>query len=264
MERSWAADCHPEDFDRLAERYELYVPWKSRLAREIPFLDKQLRAGGGRRVLDCGCGPGRHAVALARLGFEVTGLDVSLVMLERARVYAQEQGVEVDFVEGRFESLAERLPEAHFDGLLCLGNSLSATGSTSAVGAALREFARVLRPGAIAVTQTVDFETVAPGLLTPSPVRFAEQGDTRFFFVKSFVRVGAQLYIHWVTLENREGNWRSDVTLHPLTLIEPALLEEAFSSSGFSPVERYGDYAGSPFVPGASRDLIIVARKKEG
>src|SRR5207248_11769432 len=44
------------------------------------------------------CGPGRHAVALAKRGFDVTGVDVSSFLLEKARKRATEGNVSVEFV----------------------------------------------------------------------------------------------------------------------------------------------------------------------
>ncbi|MGH3995293.1 MAG: class I SAM-dependent methyltransferase, partial [Pseudonocardiaceae bacterium] len=49
-----------------------------RTAAEVSYLASVLRAEApGRRVLDVGCGTGRHAVALAQRGFDVVGVDVS-------------------------------------------------------------------------------------------------------------------------------------------------------------------------------------------
>ena len=192
-------------FERLATRYERYVPWETRLAREIPFLENKLRAVGARRVLDCACGPGRHAVALARRGFDVTGLDVSGEMLALARGHASDEAVQVDFVEGRFESLTEAF-DTPFDALLCLGNSLSAAENLEVLESAVRQFALVLRPGGLAITQTVDFAVAAPHPVTPSPVREVTDGGQEILFVKSFVRSGEQIAIHWVSLEKKDGH----------------------------------------------------------
>ncbi|WP_157529603.1 bifunctional 2-polyprenyl-6-hydroxyphenol methylase/3-demethylubiquinol 3-O-methyltransferase UbiG, partial [Nocardia sp. NRRL S-836] len=55
----------------------------ARTAAEVSYLASVLPAGG--RVLDLGCGVGRHAHGLARLGFSVVGADVSEWAVEQAR-----------------------------------------------------------------------------------------------------------------------------------------------------------------------------------
>src|SRR5438552_16689581 len=45
--------------------------------QEVGFLVDALHLRPGHRVLDVGCGPGRHAHALARRGIEVVGVDIS-------------------------------------------------------------------------------------------------------------------------------------------------------------------------------------------
>ena len=51
------------------------------------------------RLLDLGCGEGRNAVHFARHGFEVVGLDLSPVGLEKTRRYAREAGVHIETIE---------------------------------------------------------------------------------------------------------------------------------------------------------------------
>jgi 2-polyprenyl-3-methyl-5-hydroxy-6-metoxy-1,4-benzoquinol methylase len=63
-----------------------------------PFLLSSLPGIVPGRALDVACGFGDNAIRLAQEGFEVTGLDISEVALERARRRAAEQGVTVRFV----------------------------------------------------------------------------------------------------------------------------------------------------------------------
>lgn len=69
----------------MAELYDVFVDWPGRLARELPGLERRLRAVGARRVLDVGCGTGRHVAALRERGYDAHGADASEEMLERAR-----------------------------------------------------------------------------------------------------------------------------------------------------------------------------------
>ena len=71
----------------------------------------------GLRVLDVGCGTGRHALPIAANGGEVVGFDPTPEMLYRARQKAKTQGLNVDLREGSIEALDTNIGE--FDLVLC-------------------------------------------------------------------------------------------------------------------------------------------------
>ncbi len=64
------------------------------LSREIGRIRELLP---GRRALDIACGEGRNSIFLAQQGFQVTGLDISDVGLDKARQRAEAAGVTVEF-----------------------------------------------------------------------------------------------------------------------------------------------------------------------
>lgn len=66
--------------------------------QEVSFIEKEIRKNKRVRILDVGCGTGRHAIELARRGYDVTGLDLSPSQLERAEEKAREAGVRVKFI----------------------------------------------------------------------------------------------------------------------------------------------------------------------
>jgi SAM-dependent methyltransferase len=102
------------------ERYLRFYPELFDLdsaRREVEFIDRALALREHALVLDLGCGFGRHSVPLAAKGYRVTGVDLSAPMLSAARTLANEQGVEVDWVERDMRDLSGLGP---FDACVCL------------------------------------------------------------------------------------------------------------------------------------------------
>ena len=64
---------------------------------EVDFVDRELAGDRSKRILDIGCGTGRHAIELVRRGYNVTGFDLSEGQLRLAREKAAAAGVTVDF-----------------------------------------------------------------------------------------------------------------------------------------------------------------------
>jgi SAM-dependent methyltransferase len=60
----------------------------------VRFLKRLRRTIPGARLLDIGCGEGRHAIAAARMGFKVMGVDYEPLALQRARRFATAKGAE--------------------------------------------------------------------------------------------------------------------------------------------------------------------------
>jgi len=108
-------------------------------AQEVDFLVGVLGLEPGMRVLDVGCGPGRHTNELARRGVDALGVDISERFVELAR----EQG------EARFERMdARQLPfDREFDAVisLCQGGFGLLRGTED--DEAMRNMARALKPG---------------------------------------------------------------------------------------------------------------------
>lgn len=84
---------------------------------EVDFVLEELGIDAGGRVLDVGCGTGRHSVELAKLGYRVTGVDLSTGMLAEARKAACDAGVEVELIHS---NAAEYEAKELFDGAICL------------------------------------------------------------------------------------------------------------------------------------------------
>ncbi|SDJ41928.1 Methyltransferase domain-containing protein [Frankineae bacterium MT45] len=92
---------------RYAEQHQL---WSGRPNGALVAETAGLKPG---RVLDVGCGEGADAVWLARGGWEVTALEVSVVALQRAIEHGRDAGVDVHWVHAELTKAS--LPPASFD-----------------------------------------------------------------------------------------------------------------------------------------------------
>jgi SAM-dependent methyltransferase len=85
--------------------------------QEVEFLVDALGLEPGMRVLDVGCGPGRHSLALARRGFDVVGVDHSTEFVRLAREAAAADGLRATFEELDVRELDR---PGEFDATICL------------------------------------------------------------------------------------------------------------------------------------------------
>jgi SAM-dependent methyltransferase len=113
----------------------------SRIVFQAEHLCETADLQAGWRVLDVATGSGNAALAAARRGCEVVGIDYVPVLLERGRIRAVAEHLDVRFVEGDAENIL--FPDASFDAVISIYGVMFAPDHRRAAA----ELARVCRPG---------------------------------------------------------------------------------------------------------------------
>jgi SAM-dependent methyltransferase len=256
----------------FADLYDVFVDWPGRLGRELPGIEARLSALGARRVLDAGCGTGRHVQALLERGFDAHGGDASEEMLARARAHLGPAA------PGRLHRwrLGEEPPAsvralAPLDAVLCLGNVWPSLRADAELAAALASFRALLRPGGLAL---VGLKAVAIRRASKDPylplLRRTRGADVLFFvrFV-DFAAGGAPrepaepdlCEFHMTVLRGDAGAAERAALLHEVTrwrVWSPETLSASFRSAGFEPV-RVSASLGDPDAPPAGEDVFVHA-----
>jgi ubiquinone/menaquinone biosynthesis C-methylase UbiE len=122
--------------------------------QEVDFIEVELNHDRTKRILDIGCGTGRHSIELAKRGYKVTGIDFSESQLKRAREKALEAQVVVELVHADARKLTHSL-EFDVAIMLCEGGfSLMETDEMNF--AILQGAARALKSGGTFILTTLN------------------------------------------------------------------------------------------------------------
>ena len=113
----------------------------SRIVFQAEHLCETADLQAGWRVLDVATGSGNAAIAAARRGCEVVGIDYVPALLQRGRLRAAAEHLDVRLVEGDAEDLP--FPDASFDAVISIYGVMFAPDHSRAAA----EMARVCRPG---------------------------------------------------------------------------------------------------------------------
>lgn len=90
--------------EHLAQDHDLASRRRSIIDRHVAWIHQTLLGGQPAAVLDLGCGPGLYAMALARHGHQVMGIDFSPASIAYAKTETAQAGLSCRFVEGNIRS----------------------------------------------------------------------------------------------------------------------------------------------------------------
>ena len=83
-------------FENYAEKYDNEVFTQGTIG-ECDFIENEISRDRSLKILDVGCGTGRHSIELSKRGYTVTGIDLSESQLARAREKAKSANLTIDF-----------------------------------------------------------------------------------------------------------------------------------------------------------------------
>jgi SAM-dependent methyltransferase len=220
-----------------------------------------------RPVLEVGCGTGRVALELARAGHEVTGIDASPAMLERARAKAEADAIDVTFIEGRPLDLA--LERDHYglvlfplDVFLYCASGEEQLGTLRSLGETLvyNGLLALDLPGPAA---GLDPDSNGQQLLVFSgESESGEQFDCYHLHEDDLSLQERHLRVTYEST-SADGLVRRRASTHLLRYVYRFETEYLLEAAGLALVDVYGDYDLGPLTNESER-MIVMARRRDG
>lgn len=264
-----------EYHDWIAKHYDFAIGWESRINNEMPALTKLFRKQRIEKVLDIGCGTGEHAIALARNGFSVVGIEKSRLMFNVAKAkwenLSQTLKEKVRFIRKDHLGALKEIKE-EFGAVIFMGNALAHMPYTYLE--ALKELDRILpSKNAVIVAQLVNFEkavkinnrlisfSVKQSKLSP------EWEHAYFWFYDPPRKKGGMLLLNASILNFNGRIWTSggmnSVLTVPLTKekLRKLFQKMHFPLVSFYGTKNWGSLFSHPFKPLESDWLNVVTRR---
>jgi SAM-dependent methyltransferase len=236
--RSWFGPGYLALYDEyLAERTPV----------EIDRLEALLALRPPLGILDLPCGQGRHAIELARRGYDVTGVDLSPFMLKVAEERARSEGVRVRWLSG---DMRQPIAGERFDVVLNLFTSLGYFADEADDRKVIGAAAVMLGPGGRFVLEVINGERVM--------AHFQERewftvGQAAVVERRSLDPAARRMVVERTVNTPNE----SEVSVHAIRLYSGRDVDAMLRAAGFHRVDIYGDWSGEPLTPESLRVLAI-------
>ena len=222
--------------------------------KQVAFFEQAIPLRKGCRVLDLACGYGRHAVALARKGYAVTGYDMSSEYIRAAEKAAGEADVDVSFerVDMRETNVADA-----FDVVLSLSTSLAFYDDDTNEDI-LRRIHAALTPGGVFVFDQANIFWLIEWLIKGGQGGTSALPDGRTHHC-TFSFDAARLVLSRRSVlegdgKREEAGW--DIRYYTLPELGTLLRH-----LGFRVRHVYGDYDGCPYALDSKRLITIAERQ---
>jgi SAM-dependent methyltransferase len=246
--RHWWEELFNDDYLRTVAPLD-----PGQIAAETDWIEHALGVEGGAAVLDVACGIGRHSIELARRGYEVTGIDLSATMVQRAEGACLGAPRRPSFTQGDMLALEY---EESFDAAFCVGSSFGFFDDQRNADVATR-IHRGLKDNGTFLLQVINRDHA----IQSQPAMAWFEGDGCVCMEESSVNyITSRLNVKRTVIfdDGRQREIEFSVRLYSLHE-----LGQLLHQSGFRILEVSGHVRtpGAFFGP-SSRELIILAQKR--
>lgn len=177
-----------EVFKDYAYYYNLFYNDKNyeAEAKQVSKLINDYKIINVKSILNMGCGTGRHDFAFDKLGYQITGIDMSPEMIEVANKTNKEKGTNISFEVSDIRSYQSN---QQFDAVISLFHVMSYQNSNEDLHGAFKAAADAVKVGGIFVFDT----WYGPGVLTDKPTvrvrKIESENNTLIRYAKPVMRI---------------------------------------------------------------------------
>lgn len=215
-------------YEQLADNYHLiFADWQASVEQQGKILSQLITQHMGElplTVLDCSCGIGTQAIALALLGYYVHGTDISPNSIQRAQDNARTLGASLTLEVADLRYLAQQV-SSQFDVIISCDNALPHLLSDEDLRLAIKNIWAKLKPNGLLLVSIRDYDRLImskPSFTVPNIINTPE-GKRIIFQIWDWIENSLIYQIHHFIVQEVENQW---VTHHNITQYRALLQAE--------------------------------------
>ncbi|MCP4764341.1 MAG: class I SAM-dependent methyltransferase [archaeon] len=249
------------------ETYLKTIEWDKRFKREIPVLKEiieSINIGEELKILDIGCGPGKHLQKLAQIypDHKFFGTDISSEMINYAQNQADSHNLSIKYIEGDINTDSSILMDK-YDFIFSTGNSLALIWGKSSPKSVLGIISKKTAKGGCLFFQILNNDKPRQGYMTSKVIQ--KPDGSEIFSLKRFEPDFSKkiLKIEFVNLTKlKSGNkFSPEMTTNSVPLIPSSEIKSILITNGFTEIKLLENYSFDTFNPNESDSLLCLAKK---
>ena len=250
MDSEWFYTFFEQDyFRKTPEQVDLAI---DNSVMQAEFLRDVLELGLSHRILDLCCGYGRHAINLARMGYNVTGFDLCERALKLARQKARREHLKVHLVRGDIRALPFRNSLDRIYNVFAFGY----LENDSDILGVLKGAARGLRPRGRLLVDVINGPRILRDFIERER---AEEADRYVLHKRSHDKETKRLRSEWTFIYKDTGETNKHSIVERLCSLDD--LVSMVESVGLRTLNIYGDFDKTEHSEDSNR-IIVIAEKK--
>jgi len=246
----WYKTFFGKDYLRM---YAPVLP-AERTTKEVDGIVSLLALPTGSNILDLCCGHGRHTIALAQRGYQLTGQDLSEVFLHEAQVQADAQQVQVRWVHSDMRTIPF---EREFDAVINIFTAFGYLEDEDEDQKVLQQVHKALKPGGIFLMETVQRDGLMRHYNSQAISKYPDGLIVLEERTFDLLMSRNEVVMTMLTSDGHRAEYRHSLRIYTLTELVHML-----TVAGLQVKAYYGGWDGSALTMDTFR-LILMSQKAE-
>jgi SAM-dependent methyltransferase len=223
---------------------------------DLPFYKKWLPGNKDAKILELCCGTGRLTLPIAKEGYNISGVDYTISMLEQAKVKAFEAGLKVDFIEADIRTLD--LPEK-YDLIFIPFNSVHHLYQNDDLFKAFNVVRKHLKTGGLFLLDCYNpnIHYIIEGEKELREIAEYTTNDGRRVLIKQVMRYENSTQINRIEWHYFINGKFDSIQNLDMRMFFPQELDGYLRWMGFSIIHKFGSFEEEPFYDHSEKQVFV-------